>query len=87
MYCLPQIGKQANLHFVKLLEPYGIISRTLHLADVLLTLFIEDFGTCYTCKANIEHIILIFELAYKCSVDWTGGHYIGLTVAWSYDTT
>jgi hypothetical protein len=51
----------------------------------MFTLVVNDFGIRYTNKQNVEDLIAIINKEYKCSQDWTGNQYIGLTLKWNYE--
>jgi hypothetical protein len=61
MYGLPQAGKLANDQLQKMLEPHGYLLCTVtpglwkdsH-SDLMFTLVVDNFGVCYTSKANID---------------------------------
>ena len=48
------------------------------------TLCVDDFGIQYFSKADAEHLIDVIQDTYKCSIDWEGTQYCGLTLAWNY---
>ena len=45
---------------------------------------VDDFGVKYTDEADAQHLLSVLEEHYKCSVDWIGTRYCGLTLAWDY---
>ena len=92
MYGLPQAGKLANDRIRKFLAPYGYVPCTVtpglwtHLhSDLMFTLAVDDFGIRYANKQDVEDLIAIINKEFKCSQDWTGNRYIGLTLKWNYE--
>ena len=54
--------------------------------DIKFTLVVDDFGIKYTDRQDAEHLLHTLEEAgYKCSTDWEGSRYIGLTLKWDYE--
>jgi hypothetical protein len=51
----------------------------------MFTLVVDDFGIRYTKKKDVDDLIAIINKEYKCSQDWSGARYIGLTLQWNYD--
>jgi hypothetical protein len=51
----------------------------------MFTLVVDNFGIRYTNKQDVEALIAIINKEYKCSQDWTGNRYIGLTLNWNYE--
>jgi hypothetical protein len=92
MYGLPQAGKLANDALVKYLAPHGFIPCDVTpglwrdtTSDLMFTLVVDDFGVRYTDKATVDRLLNVLQQEYKCSTDWTGERYVGLTLAWDYD--
>jgi hypothetical protein len=50
----------------------------------MFTLVVDDFGVRYTNRDDVEKLISTLKLEYKCSSEWTGDRYIGLTLKWDY---
>ncbi len=50
----------------------------------MFTLVVDDFGVRYTDKAHVDRLLNVLQQAYKCSTDWTGARYVGLTLDWDY---
>jgi hypothetical protein len=91
MYGLPQAGKLANDALVKYLAPHGFIPCSVTpglwrdtASDLMFTLVVDDFGVRYTDKANVDRLLNVLQQEYKCSTDWTGNRYVGLTLDWDY---
>jgi hypothetical protein len=51
----------------------------------MFTLVVDNFGIRYTSRDDVEKLINTLKLEYKCSSEWTGDCYIGLTLKWDYD--
>jgi len=93
MYGLPQGGRIANDQLAKFLskcgyEPcpitHGLWRHTT--SDLVFALVVDDFGVRYTNKTDVEHLIAALkESGYKCSEDWEGERYVGLTLKWDYE--
>jgi hypothetical protein len=45
---------------------------------------VDDFGIKYVGRQHADHLIHALEQLYKCSTDWTGSLYCGLTIQWNY---
>ena len=92
MYGLPQAGRLANLQLQNFLEPHGYVPcpitpglwKDLH-SDLQLTLVVDNFGVRYTKKSDVDRLLTTLQKEYKCSTDWTGNRYIGLTLDWNYE--
>jgi hypothetical protein len=92
MYGLPQAGKLANDRLRKFLEPHGYVPcpvtlglwKHLH-SDLIFTLVVNGLGIKYTNKQDVADLIAVITREYKCSQDWSGNWYIGLTLDWNYD--
>jgi hypothetical protein len=92
MYGLPQAGKLANDRLRHFLAPYGYVPcpvtpglwKHLH-SDLMFTLVVDNFGIRYTNKQDVKDLIAIINMEYKCSTDWSGNRYIGLTLKWNYE--
>jgi len=92
MYGLPQAGRIANDRLVKFLAPHGYAPVPLthglwrhNERDIVFTLVVDDFGVKYTRKEDAQHLMATLNKLYKCSEDWEGTRYCGLTIAWDYD--
>jgi hypothetical protein len=92
MYGLPQAGRIANDRLVKFLAAYGYApcKRTHGLwrhstRDIVFTLVVDDFGVKYTKREDAEHLEKCLNNHYKCSTEWDGARYCGLTIDWDYE--
>jgi hypothetical protein len=54
-------------------------------SHLMFTLVVDDFGIRYINKQDVDDLIAIINKEYKCSQDWTGNRYIGLTINWNYE--
>jgi hypothetical protein len=43
------------------------------------------FGVKYISKENALHLLNTIQKYYKCSCDWDGERYCGLTIKWHYE--
>jgi hypothetical protein len=91
MYGLPQAGRLAYEQLRKFLEPHGYVPCTVTPglwkdlnSDLMFTLVVDDFGVRYTNRKDVEKLINTLKLEYKCSSEWEGDRYIGLTLKWDY---
>jgi hypothetical protein len=50
-----------------------------------LLLVINDFGVKYVGKENAQHLLDTVRHYYKCSCNWKGEQYCGLTLKWDYE--
>ncbi len=48
----------------------------------LLTLVVDDFGVKYVGEENAQHLLDTVRQFYKCSCNWDGNRYCGLTIKW-----
>jgi hypothetical protein len=92
MYGLPQAGKIAQDQLIANLAPYGYkpVKRTPGLwrhitKPTKFTLVVDDFGVKYEGVEDANHLINAIKANYKCTVDWTGALYCGITLKWDYD--
>jgi hypothetical protein len=82
MYGLPQAGKLANDRLRKFLAPAGYVPCTVTPG---LWRHQHDFGIRYTNdRDDVEQLLAILQQEYKCTIDWEGNRYVGLTLAWDY---
>ena len=45
---------------------------------------VDDFGIKYVGREHVDHLSSILSDHYKCSLDWTGTRYLGMTIDWDY---
>jgi hypothetical protein len=51
---------------------------------ISFTLVVNDFEVKYVGKEHAQHLLNTVQQFYKCSCDWKGERYIGLTIKWDY---
>ena len=91
MYGLPQAGIIAQELLADRLQNHGYTqSETTpglwsHKSrPIQFSLVVDDFGVKYVGKENAEHLLNTIRKYYKCSCDWDGKRYCGLTIKWDY---
>jgi hypothetical protein len=91
IYSLPQAGRLANLRLENFLRPYGYVPCPVtpglwkdQNSDLMFSLIVDDFGVRYTNKRHVNRLLEVLQKEYKCSTDWEGTRYIGLTLDWDY---
>ena len=47
---------------------------------ISFALFVDDFGVKYTDKDDAQHLLTCLEKLYKCTTDWEGKLYLGMTL-------
>jgi hypothetical protein len=52
---------------------------------ISFTLVIDDFGVKYVGEENTQHLLDTMRQFYKCSCDWDGKQYCGLTIKRDYN--
>ena len=91
MYGLKQAGRIANDRLKQHLKTYGYVPCrytsglfTHTSRKISFALCGDDFCVKYTHKANAQHILICLEKLYKCTTDWEGKLYLGMTLNWNY---
>jgi len=91
MYGLPQAGLLANELLEKQLNKHGYHQSKLvprlwkhEWRPIQFTLVVDDFGVKYVGEEYAQHLKSILEKHYKVTTDWSGCHYIGVTLDWDY---
>ena len=91
MYGLPQAGILAQELLEQCLNKHGYhqspITPGLWRHDyrpISFTLCMDDFGIKYVGREHAEHLASILSKHYKCSHDWDGQRYLGMTINWDY---
>ena len=51
---------------------------------ISFSLVVDDFEVKYVGKENAQHLLDTVRHYYKCSCDWKGEQYCGLTLKWDY---
>jgi hypothetical protein len=92
MYGLPQAGIIAQQLLEERLEKHGYRqSKTTpglwkhDTRPITFTLVVDDFGVKYVGEENAQHLLDAVRQYYKCSCDWVGERYCGITIKWDYD--
>jgi hypothetical protein len=91
MYGLPQAGIIAQQLLEKNLEKHGYHQSTTtpglwshETRPISFTLVVDDFGVKYVGEENAKHLLNAVRQNYKCSCEWEGERYCGLTIKWDY---
>jgi hypothetical protein len=91
MYGLPQSGLIANELLEKRLNEHGYQQSKQvpglwqhNTCPFQFTLVVDDFGVKYVGKEHARHLKKVLEMRYKLTCDWTGMHYIRITLDWDY---
>ncbi len=89
MYGLPQSVLIANELLEKRLNEHGYQQSKLvpglwqqNTCPIQFTLVVDDFGVKYVGKEHARHLKKVLKMHYKLTCDWTGTHYIGITLDW-----
>ncbi len=92
MYGLPQAGIIAQQLLEERLQKHGYCqSQTTaglwkhDTCPISFSLVVDDFGVKYVGKENAQHLLDTVWHYYKCSCDWKGEQYCGLTLKWDYE--
>ena len=91
MYGLPQAGKIAYDRLVQHLNKFGY-GPTRHTdglwrhktRPILFSLIVDDFGVKTVGREHAEHLLAAIKVQYKCTADWAGTLYSGITLKWDY---
>eukprot|EP00957_Ditylum_brightwellii_P203806 15336276-Ditylum_brightwellii.AAC.1 len=91
MYRLPQAGRIAHEKLVKHLKNCGYspckftpgLWQHEH-RDIVVCCVVDGFGVEYTKKEDVEHLISALQEAYKCTIDWAGKVFFGISLKWNY---
>ena len=91
MYGLPQSGLLANELLETRLNKNGYRQSKLvpglwqhNTRLVQFTLVVDNFGVKYAGEEHANHLKQVLEEHYTRTCDWTGTHYIGITLDWNY---
>ncbi len=86
MYGLPQAGIIAQQLLEERLQKHGYHqSQTLpglwkhDTCPISFSLVVDNFGVKYVGEENTQHLLDTVQNYYKCSCDWKGERYCGLT--------
>jgi len=91
MYGLPQAGLLANELLKKHLNKHSYRQSKLvpglwkhDTRPIQFTLVVDNFGVKYVGEEHAQHLKNTLKEHYKLTCDWTGTHYIGITLDWDY---
>ena len=91
MYGLKQAERISNNQLKQHLKTHGYVPCRYtpglfnHISQkISFALCVDDFGVKYTDKANAQHLLTCLEKLYKCTTDWEGKLYLGMTLNWNY---
>eukprot|EP00957_Ditylum_brightwellii_P116059 8853783-Ditylum_brightwellii.AAC.1 len=92
MYGLPQASILANKQLTKLQKLFCYYQYC-HLPGlqrhkwqaILFTLMVDNFGTKYKRKQDVEHLLNAIQTHYEVSEDWMGFLYFGIMLNWCYE--
>ena len=89
MYGLPQAGIIAQQLLEERLKKHGYCqSQTTpglwkhDTRPISFSLVVDNFGVKYVGEENAQHLLDTVQKYYKCSCDWEGEHYCGITIKW-----
>jgi hypothetical protein len=92
MYGLPQAGIIAQQLLEKHLQKHGYHQSQMapglwkhDTRPISFSLVVNDFGVKYVGMENAQHLLDTVRHYYKCSCDWKGERYCGLTLKWDYE--
>jgi hypothetical protein len=88
MYGLPQAGiiaqKRLQQHgYRQSKNTPGLWKHDTQL--ISFSLVVDNFGVKYVGDENAQHLLDTGRQFYKCSCDWDGKKYCGLTIKWDYN--
>jgi hypothetical protein len=91
MYGLPQVGIIAQQLLEERLQKHGYRQSQMSpglwkhaTRPISFSLVVNNFGIKYVGKENAQHLLDTVRHYYKCSCDWKGEQYCGLTLKWDY---
>jgi len=92
MYGLPQAGIIAQQLLEERLATHGYRQSattpglwTHDTRPICFSLVVDDFGVKYVGEEHAQHLMETIQKYYKCSADWKGERYCGLTLKWDYN--
>lgn len=92
IYGLKESGKLTNIDLENVLATGGYrpyrFTPGLYKHDyrpILFCLTTDDFGTKYTRKEDVEHLLTTLRTKYEVTTNWEGTFYLGLTLKWDYN--
>ena len=91
MYGLKQDGRNTSDRLKQHLKASGYVPCryipglfTYISRNISFALCVDAFGVKYTYKADAQHPLTCLEKLYKCTTDWEGKLYLGITLNWNY---
>jgi hypothetical protein len=91
MYGLPQAGIIAQLLLKECLNKHGYHQSqttpglwTQVSCPISFSLIVDNFGIKCVGKEHAQHLFKTICKYYKCSYEWEGERYCGLTINWDY---
>jgi hypothetical protein len=91
MYGLLQGGILAQELLKQCLNKHGYCQSSItpglwrhNFCPLSFTLCVDNFGIKYVGPEQVEHLSGILKEHYKCSQDWSGARYLGMTINWDY---
>ena len=88
---LAQAGILANKHLHQKLTPFGYLECVNipglwhhESRPISFTLVVDNFGTKYVNKEDVDHLITSIKTTYTLTKDWTGNLYCGIALEWDY---
>ena len=89
MYGLPQAGIIAQQLLKERLNKHGYRQSqttpglwTHDTRPICFSLVVDDFGVKYVGEENTKTLLETVRQYYKCSCDWEGERYCGITIKW-----
>jgi hypothetical protein len=91
MYGLPQAGIIAQQLLEERLQKHGYHQSQMtpglwkhNTCPISFSLFVDNFGVKYVDEKNAQHLLDTVRHYCKCSCNWNGERYYGLTLKWDY---
>ena len=91
MYGLPQAGILAQELLEQRLNKHGYRQSPINpglwrhdYRPISFTLCVDNFDIKYVGRKHAEHLASVLSKYYKCSHDWDGQGYLGMTIDWDY---
>ncbi len=91
VYGLPQAGIIAQQLLKERLQKHGYRQSQMlpglwkhNTSPISFSLVVDNFGVKYVGKENAQHLLDTVQHYYKCSCNWKGEQYCGLTLKWDY---
>ena len=92
IYGLPHAGILAQQLLEERLEQHGYRQSKItpgfwkhETRPIAFSLVVDDFGVRYVGEEHAQHLLSVIQQYYKCTADWEGTRYLGMTLEWDYD--